>query len=194
MGERLIITGRVLDEAERPIPNTLIEIWQANAAGRYHHEIDQHRAPLDPNSAEMVAGLNRQVLQEEAGKWGPWINTRSYGVPIVTVPPGQPTVPVTLVHAPEPALSAAWSAVPLPASAVPASGSDGYLVVWQPSSDRMWEFWQLRRATSGWQASWGGAIQHVSSNPGVYGPEAWPGAQPWWGATASSLALAGGDC
>jgi protocatechuate 3,4-dioxygenase, beta subunit len=49
MGERLIIVGRVLDEDERPVTNTLIEIWQANAAGRYHHEVDQHQAPLDPN-------------------------------------------------------------------------------------------------------------------------------------------------
>ena len=49
MGERVIIVGRVLDEDQRPVPNTLIEIWQANAAGRYHHEVDQHRAPLDPN-------------------------------------------------------------------------------------------------------------------------------------------------
>ena len=49
MGERLIIVGRVLDENDGPVPNTLIEIWQANAAGRYHHEVDQHNAPLDPN-------------------------------------------------------------------------------------------------------------------------------------------------
>lgn len=49
MGERIIVTGRVLDENEQPVPYTLIEIWQANAAGRYHHEVDQHRAPLDPN-------------------------------------------------------------------------------------------------------------------------------------------------
>src|SRR5919106_581968 len=49
MGERLIIVGRVMDEDGRPVPNTLIEIWQANAAGRYQHEIDQHNAPLDPN-------------------------------------------------------------------------------------------------------------------------------------------------
>ena len=49
MGERIIVVGRVLDESERPVPNTLIEIWQANAAGRYHHPIDQHNAPLDPN-------------------------------------------------------------------------------------------------------------------------------------------------
>ncbi len=49
LGERIIVVGRVMDEDERPIPNTLIEIWQANAAGRYHHAVDQHNAPLDPN-------------------------------------------------------------------------------------------------------------------------------------------------
>ena len=49
IGERIIVTGRVVDEDDRPLPDTLLEIWQANAAGRYHHEIDQHDAPLDPN-------------------------------------------------------------------------------------------------------------------------------------------------
>src|SRR4029434_1203265 len=39
MGERIIVVGRVLDEEERPVPNTLIEIWQANSAGRYHHPV-----------------------------------------------------------------------------------------------------------------------------------------------------------
>lgn len=49
VGERIIVTGRVLDERGRPAPDTLIEIWQANAAGRYIHAVDQHEAPLDPN-------------------------------------------------------------------------------------------------------------------------------------------------
>jgi protocatechuate 3,4-dioxygenase beta subunit len=49
LGERIVVTGRVLDEDARPVANTLIEIWQANAAGRYIHEVDQHDAPLDPN-------------------------------------------------------------------------------------------------------------------------------------------------
>jgi len=49
LGERIVVTGRVLDELGRPQPNALIEIWQANAAGRYIHEVDQHDAPLDPN-------------------------------------------------------------------------------------------------------------------------------------------------
>lgn len=48
-GERIIVSGRVLDENARPLPHTLVEIWQANAAGRYRHEVDQHDAPLDPN-------------------------------------------------------------------------------------------------------------------------------------------------
>ena len=49
LGERIIVTGRVLDEDGRPVPDTLLEIWQANAAGRYIHVKDQHPAPIDPN-------------------------------------------------------------------------------------------------------------------------------------------------
>ncbi|HEV2163267.1 MAG TPA: protocatechuate 3,4-dioxygenase subunit beta [Stellaceae bacterium] len=49
IGERMILAGRVLDENGRPVPNTLVEIWQANAAGRYAHASDTHPAPLDAN-------------------------------------------------------------------------------------------------------------------------------------------------
>jgi protocatechuate 3,4-dioxygenase beta subunit len=49
IGERMILHGRVLDEDGRPVPQTLVEIWQANAAGRYAHGVDNHDAPLDPN-------------------------------------------------------------------------------------------------------------------------------------------------
>ena len=61
LGERIIVSGRVMDEEGRPIPNTLIEIWQANAAGRYVHANDQHPAPLDPN----FTGAGRVVTDEE---------------------------------------------------------------------------------------------------------------------------------
>lgn len=61
LGERIIVAGRVLDEAGRPVPNTLIEIWQANAAGRYIHRRDQHHAPLDPN----FHGAGRCITDEE---------------------------------------------------------------------------------------------------------------------------------
>lgn len=49
LGQRIVIEGRVTDEGGRPVPHTLIEVWQANAAGRYAHKVDDWRAPLDPN-------------------------------------------------------------------------------------------------------------------------------------------------
>ncbi|HEX2728147.1 MAG TPA: protocatechuate 3,4-dioxygenase subunit beta, partial [Rubrobacteraceae bacterium] len=49
LGERIIVTGRVLDGDGRPVRNSLIEVWQANAAGRYTHKLDRHPAPLDPS-------------------------------------------------------------------------------------------------------------------------------------------------
>jgi protocatechuate 3,4-dioxygenase, beta subunit len=60
LGERIIVTGRVLDSNARPIPNALVEIWQANAAGRYLHHRDQHPAPLDPN----FSGAGRTLTDE----------------------------------------------------------------------------------------------------------------------------------
>src|SRR5215470_15525646 len=60
-GQRIIVTGRVLDENEKPVPNTVIEIWQANAAGRYSHARDNWPAPLDPN----FTGAGRAVSDEE---------------------------------------------------------------------------------------------------------------------------------
>jgi protocatechuate 3,4-dioxygenase beta subunit len=49
LGERIIVAGHVLDDTGKPIRGALVEVWQANAAGRYHHEVDRHPAPLDPN-------------------------------------------------------------------------------------------------------------------------------------------------
>ncbi|TCZ53639.1 protocatechuate 3,4-dioxygenase subunit beta [Roseicella aquatilis] len=49
LGERIIVAGRVTDEDGRPVPHSMIEVWQANAAGRYAHPRDQHDAPADPN-------------------------------------------------------------------------------------------------------------------------------------------------
>jgi protocatechuate 3,4-dioxygenase beta subunit len=78
LGERIIVTGRVLDSSGRPVPNALIEIWQANAAGRYLHSTDQHPAPLDPN----FSGAGR-TLSDENGAYRfvtvkpgayPWFN------------------------------------------------------------------------------------------------------------------------
>ena len=64
LGERIIVAGRVLNELGKPVPNALLEIWQANAAGRYIHLRDQHPAPLDPN----FTGAGR-VLTNQAGEF-----------------------------------------------------------------------------------------------------------------------------
>lgn len=49
LGERIVVSGRVLNQQGKPVPGVLIEIWQANSCGRYAHKVDQHDAPLDPN-------------------------------------------------------------------------------------------------------------------------------------------------
>ncbi|MGH9170558.1 MAG: protocatechuate 3,4-dioxygenase subunit beta [Acidimicrobiales bacterium] len=61
LGERIVVHGRVCDEAGRPLRLQLVEIWQANAAGRYAHAVDQHDAPLDPN----FAGAGRCLTDDD---------------------------------------------------------------------------------------------------------------------------------
>ncbi len=81
IGERIIVHGRVLDENARPVPNTLVEIWQANAGGRYRHKKDTYLAPIDPN----FGGCGRTVTDENgryafhtvkpgAYPWRNWVN------------------------------------------------------------------------------------------------------------------------
>lgn len=78
LGERIIVSGRVVDSDGRPVPDTLVEIWQANSAGRYVHVKDQHPAPLDPN----FTGTGRALTDENGAyrfitiKPGPypWLN------------------------------------------------------------------------------------------------------------------------
>ena len=64
IGERIVVSGRVLDENSRPVAHALVELWQANAAGRYRHVVDDHDAPLDPN----FTGCGR-VLTDGEGRY-----------------------------------------------------------------------------------------------------------------------------
>ena len=61
LGQRIIVSGRVLDENRRPVPDTIVEVWQANSAGRYIHKKDQWDAPIDPN----FTGAGRVVTDAE---------------------------------------------------------------------------------------------------------------------------------
>src|SRR5205814_3603473 len=80
-GERIVVHGRVLDSHGRPVPHTLVEVWQTNAAGRYRHAADRHPAPLDPN----FTGAGR-CLTDAEGRYRfltvrpgayPWKNSRN---------------------------------------------------------------------------------------------------------------------
>ena len=81
IGERIIVHGRVLDENARPVPNTLVEIWQANASGRYRHKKDSYLGAIDPN----FGGCGRTITDENgyyafrtvkpgAYPWRNWVN------------------------------------------------------------------------------------------------------------------------
>ena len=139
-------------------------------------------APIDPRSADYVAEIQRQLTVVD-----PYINTNRYSAPVYTVPADHPTVPVVL-DSPYAAadLRAAWEQVPIPADAAPAQGTDGHMVVYQPSTDTMWEFYRARKLADGWHASWGGRMTKVSTNPGYFTTPS------NWGATATSMPLLGG--
>jgi hypothetical protein len=149
---------------------------------------------LDPNSGPMVSALAQEAHNEWQNGTGPWVATDSYSTTYYTVGADQPTVSVALdspigVRA---SLQAAFSAVPIPANAIPGGGTDAVMTIYQPSTDRLWEFWEARKLSDGWHAAWGGAIQHVSTSPGYYTTSSWTSAATNWGAGASSLPVVGG--
>jgi protocatechuate 3,4-dioxygenase beta subunit len=75
LGERIIVRGRLLDGDGRPVPNGLVEVWQANAAGRYRHAADRHPAPLDPN----FSGAGR--CRTDAGGWYEFVTIKPGAYP-----------------------------------------------------------------------------------------------------------------
>lgn len=81
VGERIIVHGRVLDENARPVPQTLVEIWQANASGRYRHKKDAYLGALDPNFGGCGRTLTDQdgyyyfrTIKPGAYPWRNWVN------------------------------------------------------------------------------------------------------------------------
>jgi hypothetical protein len=140
-------------------------------------------APLDPNSQAYVNELLRQVQT-----YGTWMDTYQYSVPVYVVGPNQATQHVTLdVYAPD--LQAEFDAVPIPSTAQAAAGTDEHMTVWQPSTDKLWEFWHMQQESDGWHARWGGEMDNVSTSPGYFTHS---GITNDWGATATGLPLLGG--
>jgi protocatechuate 3,4-dioxygenase, beta subunit len=74
IGERIFVHGRIVDEDGRPVRGALVEVWQANAAGRYRHKVDAHDAPLDPN----FSGAGRTLTDEGGHYWFKTIKPGAY--------------------------------------------------------------------------------------------------------------------
>jgi len=144
-------------------------------------------APLHPNSA----GFQADFLRQKAAYYGTVnINTWSYASPVYTAQANTPTTTVAYSNCqrkvyPETWLEAQWAAVPMPANAAPADGTDAEMTVYQPSTDTLWEFWVTRQSNGQWQACWGGRMTNVSASDGT-----WPFP---YGTTATGLPFIGGQ-
>ena len=169
--------------------------WQANASSilspSNYFSLDLRGAPVAPNSAAMVADLNSQIVNNWGGVAA--FNAHQYNTSMVVAPAATPLLRITwgdcsgwgwtpdgVYNGP-----AYFVDVPVPATARPATGTDGELTIWSPSADRLWEFWQMRRdaTTGGWTACHGGRIDNVSTAKGQYDGN--------WGVAASGLVMAG---
>lgn len=163
-------------------------VVKLNARSPFYTPID--KAPLAANSEQSIAHLASQVRDN----WGGTAATNAYefnGAVNIATPKTprirvgfhncqkKPSTPAGLYDGPKYFVN-----VPVPANATAARGSDGEMSIYSPATDQLWEFWQMRRGTSGWEACWGGRIDKVSSNIGQF---AFP-----YGVSASGLAMAPG--
>lgn len=156
---------------------------------------------VDSHSAQYVT----DVLSWTGPK-NTWINTNSFGVAVYYVPSWQPTVSVRVTGGANnpgtPKLQTSWQSVPIPPSAKPAAGTDGHMVVIQPDTNRMWEFWggtgPEADGTLNWHAGWGGTLGPgftsgtYTSTAGYYNGSWSTGWEQRWGATASSISVLAG--
>lgn len=168
-------TGTMLSSLDNPFaPNSF---WNAPLPST---------TPIDPKSAIFAAEIEDQI-SDYYGNVA--INTWQNSAPVYEVPAGTPTVAVKFNNcqnkAYEPAeLMEQLSAVPIPDHAVPAKGNDNSMIIWQPSTDQVWEMWKVQKRSDGWYACWGGRIQDASQSNGVFDAH--------YGVAATSLSLLGG--
>jgi len=144
-------------------------------------------APINPNSSAYAANLKRQVTQYYNSAN---VNTRDYAASVYIAPQGAPTQKVgfndcqSKGYTPT-GLLEQWTAVPIPANAVTAGGTDKEMVIYQPSTDTMWEFWKMDKWSTGWVACWGGKMTNVSKSNGIWNHP--------YGTTATGLPFIGGQ-
>ena len=150
-------------------------------------------APLDPQSAEMVQQLTNEAFgvaptesydcrQSISTPWNQWnaaeeaychqvsgrasFSDNDYSPTVYTVPAGQPTVTVQIPNNVN--LQAAMQAVPIPPGAFPAPGTDGQMIIYQPSSDTTWQLWRAYQANGQWYRVRADGYSMLSTDPGYY--------------------------
>ena len=145
--------------------------------------------PLASNSAAVVSDFMQQVTKYQGHVV---INTTEWSTPVYVVPAGAPAVAMigksSICPRPEGVFAgfqAQIEAVPLPANAVPAAGTDKEIVVWQPSTGHLWELWRVLAESGHWTACWGGEIANAATSDGIFPAP--------FGAGASGLSLLGGQ-
>lgn len=142
---------------------------------------------LDPKSKLYVA----EFLRQKAAHYGTVsVSVYSYTSPVYVVPTNAATTPVTAWDCQNKGernaeLNRQWAHVPIPANARESAGTDGEMTVYQPATNSMWEFWQMRNKNGRWEACWGGKMTNVSTNDGI-----WPNP---YGTTATGLPFLGGQ-
>ena len=146
-------------------------------------------APQAGDAAQILSAFQHQLASNQ-GKVV--INTTEWSTPVYTVGPGAATVAMvgqgSICPRPEGVFSgfqAQIEAVPIPAGALPAAGTDKEIVIYQPSTGHLWELWRVTREGGRWSACWGGEIADAGTSEGIF-------AAPF-GAAASGLSLLGGQ-
>lgn len=135
-------------------------------------------AALDPSSGRRVGELVRQVKKHDS-----WINTDKWSTRFYVVGKNAKRSKVTITQGCCDDLKAASRSVPVPSNARPASGSDGHITIYQPSSNTLWEYFRFGGSAGNWNANYGGVIRNVSGSNGVVAKH---------GASASNLPIIGG--
>ncbi len=147
-------------------------------------------APVAANSAAMVRDLVGHITDRYGDIAA--FNAHDYAMAFYTASAGTGTVDVAFDDCQHKGYTPAglegpggqFTDVPIPAGAVPASGTDHSLAIYSPSTDQLWELWETEHTAQGWSACWGGRIDHVSTAAGYF--------TGGFGATASGLAVSAG--
>jgi hypothetical protein len=172
---------------QRPFPHQ--ESLRLFSAESVFNQPLPHSVPLAGNSSQLVGDFVSQVSKYYGHVV---VNTTQWSTPVYVVGPTQPTVALvgesSICPRPEGVFSgfqAQIEAVPMPANAIPAAGTDKEVIVWQPSTGHLWELWRVLQEKGRWTACWGGEIADAYTSDGVLPAP--------FGAGASGLSLLGGQ-